>query len=109
MKAYCTNCDKDVDYRVEKRSVLEFKNVKINSYENVAVCSECHHDIYISKLEDENIKPSYKTSAIIYSVLIKKSIELDELEKYLREYKNEEKNTEYNKLLVVYDYMRYGD
>ena len=56
MKAYCTNCDKDVDYKVEKRSVLEFKNANINSYENVAVCSKCHHDIYISKLEDENIK-----------------------------------------------------
>lgn len=70
---------------------------------------ESEHNTVLGILEDENIKPSYKTSAIIYSVLIKKSIELDELEKYLREYKNEEKNTEYNKLLVVYDYMRYGD
>ena len=70
---------------------------------------ESEHNTVLGILEDDNIKPSYKTSAIIYSVLIKKSIELDELEKYLREYKNEEKNTEYNKLLVVYDYMRYGD
>lgn len=57
--------------------------------------------------EDESIRPSYKTEAIAYSVLIKKNIKLDELEMYLRDY-NEQKDTDYNKLLVIYDYLKYG-
>lgn len=58
--------------------------------------------------EDESIKPSYKTEAIAYSVLIKKNIKLDKLETYLRDF-NEPKNTDFNKLLVIYDYLKYGD
>lgn len=56
---------------------------------------------------DESIRPSYKTEAIAYSVLIKKNIKLDELETYLRDF-TEPKNTDFNKLLVIYDYLKYG-
>lgn len=69
---------------------------------------ENEHKTILDILDDENIRSSYKTSAIVYSVLIKKSIDLEELEIYLKDFKNEEKNTEYNKLLVVYDYLKYG-
>lgn len=58
-------------------------------------------------LNDADIKPTYKTDAIAYSVLVKCNVMLDDLEDFLRGY--EEKNTDYNKLLVVYDYLRYKE
>ena len=57
-------------------------------------------------LSDANIKTSYKTNAIAYSVLVVSNVNLDDLEKYLRDYE-EKKGTDYNKLLVVYDYLKY--
>lgn len=58
-------------------------------------------------LNDADIKPTYKTDAIAYSVLVKCNVMLDDLEDFLRGY--EEKNTDYNKLLVVYDYLKYKE
>lgn len=71
--------------------------------------NSCHneHTTIQGILDDGNIKPSYKTNAIAYSVLVKGKVGLDDLEKYLREYK--EKNTIYNKLLVVFDYLKYKE
>ena len=56
---------------------------------------------------DEDIRPSYKTNAIAYSVLVKNNVKLDDLEEYLRDCKV--KKTDYNKLLVVYDYLKYKE
>ena len=66
-----------------------------------------HHSIK-DILEDESIKPSYKNDSIIYSVLIKENISIDDLGSYLKEY-SDSKSTDYNKLLVVYDFLKYGD
>lgn len=57
-------------------------------------------------LEDEFISATYKNIHII-SAVINDQIELNEVEKYLREYPNKEK-TEYRKLLSVYDYNKYS-
>ncbi len=54
MKVYCPYCRKEVDYKVEKRDVKEFRGIEINTYENVAICKECNQDLYINKLENEN-------------------------------------------------------
>lgn len=59
-------------------------------------------------LEDESIKLSYKNDSIIYSVLIKENISIDDLGSYLKEY-SDSKSTDYTKLLVVYDFLKYGD
>lgn len=88
---------KNQDYKIECLR----KNVEIDKR------LDSNHKTIFGILKDENIRPSYKTSAIIYSVLIKKCIDIDDLEVYLREYEGE-KSTEYNKLLVIYDYLKYG-
>lgn len=75
-----------------------------NTLENNKSCHNEHTAIQ-DILDDDDIKPSYKMNAIAYSVLVKGKVCLDDLEKYLREY--EEKNTDYNKLLVVFDYLKY--
>lgn len=54
MKVYCPYCRKEVEYKIEKRDIKEFKGVKINTFENVGICIECNNDLYINLLEREN-------------------------------------------------------
>lgn len=60
MKAYCPYCQKEVEYKIEKRDIKEFKGIKLNTFENVAVCKECNEDLYINDLEKENDKRIYE-------------------------------------------------
>ena len=96
---------------IQKEKVLkEYQINKIKSIKNnlssFNKLANSHHSIK-DILDDESIKPSYKNDSIIYSVLIKKDISIDDLEAYLKEYPDS-KSTDYNKLLVVYDYLKYG-
>ena len=59
MKVYCPYCRKDVEYKIEKRDIKEFKGVKINTFENVGICIECNNDLYINSLERENNERIY--------------------------------------------------
>ena len=54
MKVYCPYCKKEVEYKIEKRDVKEFRGIEINTYENVAVCKECHQDLYVNEIEEKN-------------------------------------------------------
>lgn len=56
MKVYCPYCKRDVEYKIEKRELKEFRGIEINSYENVAICKECNEDLYINEIENENDK-----------------------------------------------------
>lgn len=60
MKVYCPYCRKEVKYKIEKRDIVKFKNVIINSYENVGICIECNQDLYINELENANLDRIYK-------------------------------------------------
>ena len=60
MKVYCPYCKKEVDYKIEKREVKEFRGKEINTYENVAVCKECHQDLYINEIEEKNNERIYE-------------------------------------------------
>ncbi len=60
MKVYCPYCRKEVEYEIEKRDIKEFRGIKINTYENVAVCKECHQDLYINEIENKNNKRIYE-------------------------------------------------
>lgn len=60
MKVYCPYCKKEVEYKVEKRDIKEFKGIELNTYENVAICKECGNDLYVNKLEDENNQRIYE-------------------------------------------------
>lgn len=48
------------------------------------------HETIQEILSDEDIKPSYKMNAIVYSILIQGKVNLDDLEEYLKNY-NEKK------------------
>ena len=60
MGVYCPYCKKEVEYKIEKRDVKEFRWVEINSYENVAVCKECHQDLYVNEIEEKNNERIYE-------------------------------------------------
>ncbi len=60
MKVYCPYCKKEVEYKVEKRAIKEFRGVQVNTFENVAICNECNQDLYVNEIEDENNKRIYQ-------------------------------------------------
>ena len=60
MRVYCPYCKKEVEYKIEKRDVKEFRGIEINTYENVAVCNECHQDLYVNEIEEENNERIYE-------------------------------------------------
>lgn len=59
MKVYCPYCKKEVEYKIEKRELKEFRGIKINTYEEVAICKECNKDLYINEIENENNERIY--------------------------------------------------
>ena len=60
MKVYCPYCKKEVEYKVEKRDLKEFRGIEINTYENVAICKECHQDLYVNEIEEKNNERIYE-------------------------------------------------
>ncbi len=60
MKVYCPYCKEEKNYTIEKRDVKEFRGVKINTFENVAVCEKCNNDLYVNEKENENNQRIYK-------------------------------------------------
>ena len=60
MREYCPYCKKEVDYKIEKRDVKEFRGIEIDTYENVAVCKECHQDLYVNEIEENNNERIYE-------------------------------------------------
>ena len=60
MRVYCPYCRKEVDYKIEKKDLKEFRGIKVNTFENVAICNECNQDLYVNEIEDENNKRIYQ-------------------------------------------------
>ena len=60
MREYCPYCRKEVKYIIEKRDVKEFRGIEIDTYENVAVCKECHQDLYVNEIEEKNNERIYE-------------------------------------------------
>ena len=60
MREYCPYCKKEVDYKIENRDVKEFRGIEIDTYENVAVCKECHQDLYVNEIEEKNNERIYE-------------------------------------------------
>lgn len=58
-------------------------------------------------MKSDAISPSYKINAILWSTL-ENRLKLEDVEKYLREFKNKN-STDYRKLLCAYDYKKYGE
>ncbi len=60
MKVYCPYCKKEVEYKVKKRDFKEFRGIEIDTYENIAICKECHQDLYVNEIEEKNNERIYE-------------------------------------------------
>lgn len=60
MRVYCPYCKKEVEYKIEKRDLKEFRGIEIKTFENVAICNECNQDLYVNEIEDENNERIYQ-------------------------------------------------
>ena len=60
MKVYCPYCKKEVEYKIEKRDLKEFRGIEVNTFENVAICNECNEDLYVNEIEDVNNERIYQ-------------------------------------------------
>lgn len=69
MKVYCPYCKKEVEYKIEKSEVREFKGIEVNTFENIAICKECNEDLYINEIENENNKRIYEAYRNITNII----------------------------------------
>ena len=60
MRVYCPYCKKEVEYKIEKRDIKEFRGIEVNTFENVAICNECNQDLYVNEIENENNERIYQ-------------------------------------------------
>ncbi len=60
MRVYCPYCKKEVEYKIEKRELKEFRGIEVNTFENVAICNECNQDLYVNEIEDVNNERIYQ-------------------------------------------------
>ena len=60
MRVYCPYCKKEVEYKIEKRDLKEFRGIEVNTFENIAICNECNQDLYVNEIENENNERIYK-------------------------------------------------
>lgn len=56
---FCVNCNKKVSYSIRKNIIKEYKGQNVNVEENIAVCDECHKDIFVPDIDDANLKRLY--------------------------------------------------
>lgn len=82
-KLYCPVCDKEVNYKIEKRFIHYNENgLSFDYYENVAICCECGEELYSDELQALNQK--------IFEDAFKKNndiITIEEIKEILDKYK----------------------
>ncbi len=74
MKVYCPYCKKEVEYRIKKRDIKEFKGIEVNTFENVAICNECNEDLYVNEIENENNERIFKIYRKIANIITPQDI-----------------------------------
>lgn len=74
MKVYCPYCKKEVEYRIEKRDIKEFKGIEVNTFENVAICNKCNEDLYVNEIENENNERIFKIYRKIANIITPQDI-----------------------------------
>ncbi|NJB83136.1 SIR2 family protein [Wenyingzhuangia aestuarii] len=91
---------------IEKLKKQQLTNI---SKANDAVSEVCkvNYDEIDKIIDDESIAKSNKPHTILWNVL-NKTIKLDELEQFLKSYPNEDKDSNYRKLLCAYDLVKYN-
>lgn len=56
---FCTNCNEKVNYSIRKNIIQEYKGQMVNVEENIATCDVCGKDIFVTDIENDNLKRLY--------------------------------------------------
>ncbi|MCX7903265.1 MAG: DUF4065 domain-containing protein [Caloramator sp.] len=59
-KVYCPNCNEYVEYKVKQNLIKEYKGKEVNIVENIAYCKKCGEDLFVEKIEEDNLKRLYE-------------------------------------------------
>lgn len=57
---FCPICNKNVNYKVITEIIYDYRGYKVNVKQNIAVCNNCGERIYVSELENKNLKSLYQ-------------------------------------------------
>ncbi|MBE3578970.1 MAG: YgiT-type zinc finger protein [Caldanaerobacter subterraneus] len=59
-KAYCSVCEQEVEFKIKKGLIKEYKGVQVNIEENIPYCSRCGTELFVPEIENNNLKRLYK-------------------------------------------------
>lgn len=92
----------------DSNRLKDIQEKKLNEYVTKIKKNLRKHSSLDEILEDINVKDTQKDDCIIMNIW-NGSINLSQLEEYLRNYKEDKKSTSFRRLITLYDYMRYGN
>lgn len=88
---------------LKKQQISKIKDI----LQSINISCKKNHKTISSVLKDDTISKTNQINCIIYGTIYK-FIELAEVEEYLKQYQSK-KETDYRKLLCVYDCMKFAD
>lgn len=59
-KVFCPECNEEVTYHIINETINEYKGYNVDVAQNIAVCDNCNERIYVSELENDNLKRLYE-------------------------------------------------
>lgn len=59
-KVFCPECSQEVTYHIINETINEYKGYNVDVEQNIAVCDNCNEKIYVSELENDNLKRLYE-------------------------------------------------
>ncbi|GAA0864758.1 type II TA system antitoxin MqsA family protein [Paraclostridium tenue] len=73
-KIFCPECNEKTTYHIINQIINEYKEYKVDVIQHIAVCDKCSEKIYVSELENENLKRLYKKYRNIAGIISPKEI-----------------------------------
>jgi len=59
-KIYCPVCKQEVEFKIKKSLIKEYKGVQVNVEENIPYCSKCGIELFVPEIENDNLKRLYR-------------------------------------------------
>lgn len=73
-KTFCHECNKEVEYKIIQETIKEYNGYKVDIVQNIAICNNCNEKIYISELENDNLKRLYEKYRKLAGLVIPEEI-----------------------------------
>lgn len=82
VKAYCLNCDDDVEFEIQEREIkTKIKGISFSYIAKIPFCKECHEEMYVAEFSDENVRSANERYRELSGL-----IHIDEIRDILQQY-----------------------